>query len=199
MQRPHLVSSKTSNLSRQQKVWYSSYFCKQKLTKMTHFQNNNTPSQAFSHNKESKGRPVYFSFYALHLSEWPELVMQMPAICFIMELSQVRMLWVPKSSSSAVTQADKTCSGCRQGGWWRHLCGVLCYCGAEPNCSKEKCLEQGRGPTCQQDPNGRTSCFLSAVLPEMKISSFFFLFLFFFFFLLRIALCSERKLIWRLI
>lgn len=45
---------------------------------MTHFQNNNTPSQAFSHNKESKGRPVYFSFHALHLLEWPELCMQMP-------------------------------------------------------------------------------------------------------------------------
>lgn len=156
---------------------------------MTHFQNNNTPSQAFSHNKESKGRPVYFSFYALHLSEWPELVMQMPAICFITELSQVRMLWVPKSSSSAVTQADKTCSGCRQGGWWRHICGVLCYCGAEPNCSKEKCLEQGRGPTCQQDPNGRTSCFLSAILPEMKISSSFFVFVFLF---LSTAHCSVQ-------
>lgn len=167
---------------------------------MTHFQNNNTPSQAFSHNKESKGRPVYFSFHALHLSEWPELCMQMPIICFIMELSQMRILQVPKSSPSAVTQADKSCSGCRRGGWWRDICG-LCCCGAEPNGSKEKCLEQGRGLTCQQDSNGRTSCFLSAIFPGMKISSFFFnLFFFSFLFPLHIALSNnERKLIWRLI
>lgn len=53
----------------------------QKPAKITHFKNNNKPCQIFNHNKESEGRPIYFFFYTLHLSVWPERHAQMPAIC----------------------------------------------------------------------------------------------------------------------
>lgn len=92
-------------------------YLRQKPAKMTHFKNNNKQCQVFNHNKEPKGRPIYFFFYAVHLSAWPECRTQMPAICSSTKSSPRRLPRVPQLSSSTACPGWQNTPHCWQRRW----------------------------------------------------------------------------------
>lgn len=166
---------------------------RQKPDKMAPFENNNKPCKVFNHNKESKGRPIYFSFYTFHLSARPECRMQMPAICSSSKWSLRRVPWVPSFPPAWLLQADET-PGCWQrrmaqgtvrgvGGSWAvwdvSRCQPRCpVCGRGcPGRALRHPPFQGNVLKAEQGDKGcvglcrKMLCFSSAIPPRGKIFS----------------------------
>lgn len=145
----------------------------QKPAKMTHFKNNNKPSQIFNHNKESEGRPIYFFFYTLHLLAWPERHAQMPAICSSTSCLRGDSLESPGFPLELLVQADET-PHCWQRQWmgadWELGCGGMCPSAcptilsmsgqswlllSNPQLQGKRCLKQGKETKDLQDSMGK--------------------------------------------
>lgn len=143
----------------------------QKPAKMTHFKNNNKPCQIFNHNKESEGRPIYFFFYTLHLSAWPERHVQMPAICSSTKWSPRRLPpWLPPRTAPPGWWKSSLLAGAGDGsrlgaGLWRGCIpgsALLCCpcfsrldCSSPTHSSKGTCLKQGEETKDLQDSMGK--------------------------------------------
>lgn len=108
---------------------------RQKPDKMAPFENNNKPCKVFNHNKESKGRPIYFSFYTFQ----PDLNAACRCLQFVPAASD---LWGESLESPAFLQhgfsrlMERLVAG--RGVWRRVRCEVWVgagLCGTCPGAS----------------------------------------------------------------